>query len=50
MIRDEAAIVRTRINNELVSAGMLTQAAILSALSEEGGTYFRELTRSLIED
>lgn len=35
---------------EMVSTATLTQAAILSALSQEGGKYFRELAGSLTED
>lgn len=50
MVRDEVSLVRRRLNNELVTTALLTQGAILSALSEEGGKYFKELSSSLTED
>lgn len=50
MVRDEAAIVRHRLNMLMVTDATLTQAAILSALSEEGGKFFKELSCSLTED
>lgn len=50
MVRDEAAIIRHRLNHEMVTIATLNQGAILSALSEEGAKYFKSLAGSLTED
>lgn len=50
MVRDEAEIIRRRLNGEFVTTATLTQAAVLSALSDDGAKFFRELCGSLTED
>lgn len=50
MVRDEVAIIRHRLNMEMVTTATLTQGAVLSVLSEEGSKYFKELSCSLTED
>lgn len=50
VVRDEVAIIRHRLNMEMVTNATLTQGAMLSVLSEEGSKYFKELSSSLTED
>lgn len=51
MVRDEAAIVRARVNADIVAIGLLVQAAGMSVMAPEaGGEYFQSLIGSMIED
>jgi len=44
----EAALARRRINMELVSQALLTQGAVASLLSQEGGKAFNEMIEGMV--
>ena len=47
MLFTEAEIVRDRLNSMAVTQAILTQAAIASVVSKEGGKAFKELVEQL---
>jgi hypothetical protein len=49
MLWMETDIVRDRVNNLTATEAILTNAAILAALSKKGGEHFNDLIRRLRE-
>lgn len=51
MVRDEARLVRKRVNEDTVLFGLMVQAAGMSIMApKEGGEFFRSLIGSLSEE